>query len=286
MPNEAHQVIAPAALPGVQVSSTAAILHPDSRLCALIWSPAGYGKTELSGSLDDLTQQHLGRRTLYIAVEEGEGGGAATIRHRDVPMFVPKDFNDLYRTLGLLRNDKSYGGVVLDSATECAKKHVKEAALKYPSRENVATRGAGVATRSDYQVMGELMSQVLRGVIGLTTHADPAYRKHVIVTATDKTREEDGRILYQGPDLPGRMATEAVQMFQQVFSLEIKPEQVDGKRQNVRYLVTSADGVKAAKDRYKILPERVRVKSGPQDAAGEDLRTMWEKYYISNMKRS
>lgn len=250
----------------------------------MIWGPAGYGKTELSGGLDALTQSTLGKRTLYIAVEEGEGGGAVTLRHRDIPMFVPKDYKDLYKVLGLLRNDKSYGGVVLDSASECAKKHVKKDALAYPCRENTATRSVGVATRSDYQVMGELMSQVLRAAIGLTTHPDPSYRKHLIVTATDKTREEDERVVYIGPDLPGRMATESVQMFQQVFAMEIAPTLVDGKRTNVRYLVTANDGVKAMKDRYKILPERIRLKSSPADPLGEDILSLWEKYYVPNMK--
>lgn len=277
-------LIPPAPIPGINVTSSGEILRPDSRLCTMIWSPAGWGKTELAGGLDDLTQATLGKRTLYIAVEEGEGGGAATIRHRDIPMYVPKDYNDLYKILGLLRNDKSYGGIVLDSASECAKKHVKKAALGYPCRENTPTRGVGVATRSDYQVMGELMSQVLRAAIGLTTHENPDYRKHLIVTATDKTREEDERVVYIGPDLPGRMATESVQMFQQVFALEIKPEMVGGKRMNIRYLVTSADGVKAAKDRYKILPERIRIKAYPTDPDGEDILSIWNKWYIPAMK--
>jgi hypothetical protein len=251
----------------------------------LVWAPSGYGKTELAGSLDDLTQKYNGKRTLFIPVEPGEGGGAATIRKRDVPMYVPKDYSDFYRVLGLLRNDKSIGGIVLDSATEFAKMHVKPAALKYPARENVATRQAGIPTRSDYQTMGELMSQTLRLLLAMTTHENPEYRKHLIVTACDVTREEDDKVVFIGPDLPGRMAREAVQMFQQVVSLEIKSEVVDGKRVNSRYIVTSADGVKAIKDRLGILPERIKFRANPK-ADGDDILTLYERFYLPEMEKS
>jgi hypothetical protein len=269
---------------GIQITSSREILHPNSRLCLLEWAPSGYGKTELAGGLDDLTQSTLGKRTLYIAVEEGEGGGAATLRSRDIPMCVPKDYKDLHRILGLLRNDKSYGGLVLDSASETARKFVKSEALKYPCRENTPTRATGVATRSDYQVMAELMSGLLRTCIGMTTHENPEYRKHLIVTAADVQREEDEKVVFIGPDLPGAMARAATQMFQQVFYLEIKPEVIGGKRVPIRYLVTSQDGVRAAKDRYKILPERIRVKSSQSDHEGENIQSLWEKYYVPNMQ--
>lgn len=272
-------------LPGITLSNSSTILSAESKLCVLLWGPSGYGKTQLAGGLDDITQKYGGKRTLYIPVEAGEGGGAATIRKRGVPMFVPRDYTDLHRVLGLLRNDKSIGGVVLDSASELAKVYVKNAALKYPARENIATRAAGIPTRSDYQTMGELTSQILRMLIAFSTHEDPAFRKHVIVTATDVTREEDERITFIGPDLPGRMGREVVQMFQQVLSLEIKPETVDGKRTSVRYLASASDGVRAMKDRYGILPEKIRIKRSETDSEGEDLLSVYEKYYLPEMQR-
>lgn len=265
------------------MTSSGKILSADSRICLLNWAPSGYGKTAFAGQLDALTQRTLGKRTLYIPVEAGEGGGAATIRKLDIPMFVPKDYNDLYRVLGLLRNDKSYGGVVLDSSSELAKQHIKKAALTYPARENVATRSAGIPTRSDYQTMGELMSQVLRTLIGFTTHDNPEYRKHLIVTAADMTREEDEKITFIGPDLPGRMGREACQMFQQVFSIEIKPETVDGKRTMVRWLVTQSDGVRAMKDRYGVLPERIRLINPGAPGEGETLDSIWQRWYVPAM---
>lgn len=267
---------------GLTITSSREILHPGSRLCVLEWAPSGYGKTEFAGGLDQLTQETLGKRTLYLAVEEGEGGGAATLRSRDIPMCVPKNYNDFHRILGLIRNDKSYGGLVIDSGTEVAKKFVKTEALKYPCRENVATRATGVATRSDYQVMGELLSGLIRTAIGMTTHENPEYRKHLIVTATDTTKEEDEKVTFIGPDLPGRMARETTQIFQQVFYLEVKPEVIGGKRVPVRYLVTGNDGVRAAKDRYKVLPERIKLR-GPGAEDGEDLLSIWRKWYVPAM---
>ena len=62
---------------------------------------------------------------LYIPVEASEGGGAVIIRKLNVPMFIPKDLNELMKALGSLRNDKEFAGVVLDSATEMVNQHVK-----------------------------------------------------------------------------------------------------------------------------------------------------------------
>ena len=245
----------------------------------MIWASSGAGKTNLGGSLDAMTQKYRGKRSLYIPVEPAEGGGAATIRNLNIPMTVPKDYNDFYRVLGLLRNDKSIGGVVLDNASEFAKQYVKSAALKYPSRENSPTRSAGIATRSDYQVMGELMSQTLRALIALTTHENPDYRKDVIIMAADIQREEDEKITFIGPDLPGRMSREACQMFQQVGTIGIKTSVVDGKRVAGRYLTFAADGVKALKDRYDIYPSEIPLRKSP-DSPGEDLLTMFEKWWL------
>ena len=235
----------------------------------------------MAGSLDALTQKYDSKRTLYIAVESAEGGGAATIRKLGVPLYVPKDHSDLLKTIGYLRNDKSVGGVVLDSASELFKQHIKPTTLKYPSRENSPTRAAGVLTRGDYQVAGELVSQVFRQLMLLTTHEDPSYRKHLVITATDQTKLDDdtGRMVYAGPDLPGRMSREAVQMFQQVSTIEVRAEVVGGKRQTRRFLVSGTDGVVSVKDRLDILPQAIPLRK-IGDSDGEDLVTIWEKYWL------
>src|ERR1700722_19680932 len=165
MPNTTTTVSPPSVPPslsGFTLKSSRDTLSPSSMLAWLIWAPSGYGKTRLAGQLDALTQKHLGKRTLMIPLEAAEGGGCASIRSLDLPTFEPKDYSELVKFLAYLRNDKSIGGIVLDSATEMVKIFVKDAALKYACRENVETRKAGVPCRSDYQVMGELTSQVLR----------------------------------------------------------------------------------------------------------------------------
>lgn len=250
----------------------------------LIWAPSGFGKTKIAGSLDRLTRECEGKRTLYIPVESAEGGGAATIRNSDVPIFVPKDYTDLHKTLGYIKNNKEYGGVVLDSASELVKQHIKPAALKYPCRENVATRSVGVPTRSDYQVMGEMTSQIFRQLMLLTTNENPEYRKHLIITATDQAREEDDKLIWQGPDLPGRMSREAVQMFQVVGTIDIKAENVGGKRTVNRYLTTGTDGIKALKDRFEVMPPSVLLRKDTEDKnGGMDLCDIWKTYWLPNM---
>jgi hypothetical protein len=272
-------------IPGLNIYGSNDILGPNSKLAMLLWAPSGNGKTNLAGSLDRLTQKFDGKRTLFIPVEASEGGGAATIRELDVPMIVPKDLSGLNKILGTLRNDKTFGGIVLDSATELVKQHIKPAALKYPPKENFATRGVGVPTRSDYQVIGELTSEVFRQLMLMTTHENPDYRKHLIVTATDKYEEEDEKVIWRGPELSGRMAKEAVSLFQIVGTIEVKAQVVNGKRVVGRYLVTSTDGVKAVKDRFKVFPPEIKLRKDLSDQDGMDLCDIWEKYWLPNVRK-
>lgn len=275
------RVVIQPSITGITFTNSDQILSRDSRLAWLLWGASGQGKTYLAGQLDELTQRHLGKRTVYIPVEAGEGGGAATIRKLGVPMYIPKTYSELHKILGYLKNDKSVGGVVLDSSTEMYKQFIKPEALKYPCRENVATRTAGVPTRSDYQVLGELTSQMLRAFVALTTHENPEYRKHLIITAADSERQEDDKVNWIGPDLPGRMSREAVQMMQQVGTIKIKPQLIGGKRISTRQLTFTGNGVEALKDRYDVMPQEVQL-AGP-GIEGETLISIWEKYFIPAM---
>jgi hypothetical protein len=270
-------------IPGIDISPSTDILSADSRLAALLWAPSGYGKTYLGGQLDELTLKYLGKHTLYIALEAGEGGGLATIRKKNVPITCPKDWGEFYKILGLLRNNREIGGIVVDTVTELGHNHSKKSALTYPARENIATRAVGIPTRSDYQTMGELVSQALHALLAMTTVKDPALRKHLLVLAADTQREEDDKLVYVGADLPGRMRDAASQMFQQVLSISVKPEVVGGKRQLVRYLLSQGDGVRRIKDRLNVLPAEVRL-AGPGVEGGETLTSIWEKYYMPEFK--
>lgn len=274
-------------IPGIVIRSSKDILNPASKLAQLIWSPSGYGKTTLAGGLDELTQKYEGKRTLYIALEASDGGGAATIRKLDVPLWEPTDWNDLYRGVGALRNDKTIGGIVIDSATELMQGIVKPNAMKYPSRDNTATRSAGVPEQGDYQVMAELCSQLFRMLLGMTKHPQVEYRKHLIITAADNSKTENrksDKVVWIGPALPGRMAKESVQMFQQVGTLRVKTQVVDGKRVNKRFLTFQGDGIEALKDRYEIYPEEVEIRK-VGGTSGETLCSMYEKFWLPQVVR-
>lgn len=250
----------------------------------LLWAASGKGKTHLAGSLDRLTQKFDNKRTLFIPVEASEGGGATTIRKMDVPMYRPKDYSDLNKVIGTLMNDKTFGGIVIDSATELVDQYIKPTALRYPPKENFATRQAGVPTRSDYQVIGELTSQLFNQLLLMTSHEKPEYRKHLIITATDKiVMDDDDRVEWAGPNLPGRMAKDATAKFQIVGTIDVKGKVVEGKRVMGRYLSTTTDGPKALKDRYELLPPEILLKKTQTDE-GMDLCDIWEQYFIKEMQ--
>ena len=258
----------------------------------LLWAASGKGKTKLAGSLHRLTMKYNGKPTLYIAVESGEGGGAATLRKIDSPLFVPNSMEELDRALASLRNDRTFGGVVLDSATEMVKKFVKTKALAYPGRDKGPVqsqlRTAGIPGRSDYQVMGELTRQVFQSLLNMSAVSDPALKKHILVTATDRTIEDDlGRMTFWGPDLPGAMAASAAAMFQISATIDIRPTVIGGTRLGVRWLITETDGPKALKDRFDVFPkEGTRLKLSDTDSEGLDLCDMWEKYWIPQISET
>ena len=285
----------PPAIRGLKIiSSGGPRLKPDTKLAMLLSAPSGMGKTSLAGSLDRLTQVHEGgRRTLYIPLEASELGGAATIRHLDIPMFIPESLSDLNKALGALRNDKTFAGIVLDPAQELVHRFVQPTALKYPPKENHASRtlvevpGTGVPSRSDYQVIGELTAGIFNQLLQMTTHPDPALRKHLIVTATTKTEEDGdtGRVAWKGPNIPGRMGKEAAAMFQVCGTIRVKTTVVDKVRRTTRWLCTATDGIEALKDRFNLMPPEIQLCSTRAEGVeGEDLCSIWEKYWMPAME--
>ena len=54
-----------------------------------------------------------------------------------------------------------------------------------------------------------------------------------------------------------------------------------------RYLCTSTDGVEALKDRFELFPPEVKLcKNYTYGSDGEDLCSIWEKYWIPAMKEA
>lgn len=276
-------------IPGVSVRSSKDILGPDMVLAMMLWSASGKGKTTLAASLDRLTQKFMGKRTLLIPLESSDGGGALTVRKLDIPIWEPKSLDEFDKGLAGLRQDKEFGGIVVDSTTELAKQLIKPVALTYPCREKgtgqAATRSAGVPTRSDYQTMGELGRQRFQALLNFTK-SPLETRKHVVVTAADKVVEDDdGKIRIWGPDLPGALSEAAAQMFQINATIEVKPEVVNGKRNYPRFITFNTDGPKAIKDRSQVFPNEIRLKQFDGDTNGLDLCEMWEKYWLPEVAK-
>lgn len=278
-----------------KVGSTADIIGPNTKMSTLLWAPSGTGKTRLAGTLDAMTQKFCGKPTLCIATEAGEGGGAVTNSNLKIPLIVPRDHNELVEILTSLRTDRQFGGVIFDNATEAAKRYAQPYALAFPSREKKATRTVGVPERSDYQTMGEIVRQYFQALINLTTDPNPELRKHLIIVAADKIREDDDHnIIYWGPDLPGAMAAAASQMMQTVVNLSLKREvRADPTNpkvtvaRNRRYLNSAAEGAKVLKDRFKLLPPSLKIRDfdDPQ-SDGEDLCSIWTNYWQPAIARA
>jgi hypothetical protein len=273
----ATAAIAPHRLGGIEVHNTNDIVNEFTKWCGLVYAPAKFGKTTLAESMNRMTQRFFGKPTLIVACESADGGGTMSLRGMGVDYVVPRTLDECRKIVAELYVDKYYGGVVLDSATEYVKAFLQPYALKFPSREKVATREAGVPEMSDYQTMGEVCRQDLQRLVLLSSHANHDIRKHVMVTALEKEKydRKTQELLSIQPDLPGAMATTATAMFQSVMQIAIRTsveKQANGQsvRTKRRVLITEGDGVRVIGDRTKLLPSECEP----------DLEIIWEKYWL------
>jgi hypothetical protein len=253
-----------------------AVTHPSQLYITKDFVPTH--NTRLGATLHEMTLRTMGKPTLFIAVEAGEGGGTMSIQDFDVPFVTPGSLNELERLAAELTTDRTYGGIVIDSATELVNRFIKPYALKFPSREKMATREAGVPEQSDYQTMAEKLREILNRFINITAAPDKTLRKHLYVTATEKekTDRSTGRITAIQPELPGAMAGAATAMMQTVGYIGVRQQVVDspdkpGQKLRVtsRVLLTDADGVRIAGDRTRGFPAE-----GPLDFV-----QIWDKYW-------
>lgn len=253
------------------VRNTKDLITPDTKMCELNYAPAKWGKTTYAATLDGMTKAVHGKPTLIIAVECADGGGTMSIRKCGVDFVQPTTLAKLDEVIGLLGSDEEYGGVVLDNTYDVVKSFVQPYALSLPCRENVSTRKEGVPTRSDYQVMGELLRTRLTRLVALTVHPNLKVRKHLLVTGLLKKKEdENGVISFIGPDLPGAMATSSPAVFQTVTSITVKNEVVGGQRTTKRLLQVSPNaGGMIVGDRMGVLPDQCEL----------DKLVQWEKYW-------
>jgi hypothetical protein len=265
-----------------EIHNTRDVINENTKICALVYARAKFGKTTMASTLDAMTKKFFGKPSLYIAVEAGEGGGTMSVREMEVDYVSPNTEEEMSEVLAGLASDKYYGGVILDSSSEYARRILQPYAMRLPSRERQPQRLLGVPDRGDYQTMGEAARKTFNSLVALTVAENYEIRKHLVVTALYKERQDDdGNLVKIHPDLPGAMADTATAMFQTVGTLELKARVQrgeDGKPQRTleRVFVTEADGVKVIGDRTHLFP-----KEGPADFV-----ELWERYWVPEIKKT
>lgn len=273
-------------LAGLTIRSTKDLINPETRICMMLWAYAKRGKTTMGKSLDAFTKKYMGKPTLFIAVEAGEGGGTMSIQDAEIDYVCPTTMDELNKLVAALGSDTTYGGVVLDSASEYVNRFLKPYALKFPYTKGTppATRLAGVPEQGDYQTMGERARSDFNQLINLTTHPDPKIRKHLLVTALEaEKKDRDGNVLRIGPALPGAMMEGSTSMFQTVGTIELKTvveKDKDGKstRTTNRLLVTDA-----TEENKKIIGDRTRcIRTGMP----LDFVQIWEQGFLPRFNES
>ena len=265
---------------GIPIKSTANLVSPDTRLCMCLWAAPKTGKTTFAKELDDVTKKYMNKPTLFIAAEAADGGGTMTLKDFDVAYCEPKNWTEFTSVVSALQTDKTFGGVVLDNASDLVKRFLQPEALKIIYKDVPPSRAKGVPERRDYQTMGELLRVELNKLVNITKRDTPEdVRKHLIVTALAniKTTQDGNEVLSICPALPGQMSDTASAMFQTLATVEVRPRVVPATppatgtvRVNERVLVTDNDGKKVLGDRMKIFP-----KEGPLS-----LLKIWEEYWI------
>jgi hypothetical protein len=273
---------------GIKIHNTRDLFNEATKICALVYSAPGVGKTTFAATLDKLTRRLYNKPTLFVAIEAGEGGGTASIQDAGIDYVVPEDRGELDKLLATLQSDTHYAGVVFDSATEGVKRYIQPFALSMENvKEKSPLRTLGVPGRSDYQTMGEMMRSASQRLINLTTKnkrdgsPDLDIRKHVIMTALQRVKTENDEIVAIGPDLPGAMMITSTAMFQQVFALKIKQmverDANDPKkavRITKRVVMTEGDGLMILKDRFNVFPKEFEP----------DLDKAWDQYWVPKLQ--
>lgn len=265
----------------LEVRNTSTLIGPDTRICMLVYSPAKRGKTTFGSTLDKLTKRWFGKPSLFVAVETGEGGGTMSVQDAGVDFIQPSSWEELVVVLATLQTDTKYGGVIFDSATEYVKRFLQPLALRIPYSKGSpdATRAMGVPMQGDYQTMGEQARQHFNQLVNLTVHPNPNVRKHLIVTALEKEKNDrvSGELTAIQPDLPGAMATTATAMFQTVATIQVQrlvapdPAKPGAKiLTQQRVLLTETEGVRILGDRTGRIP----------NGAPLDLEAIYEKYWV------
>lgn len=182
-------------------------------LKALIYAPAGMGKTTLLGSAED------DARTAPIAYLDYEGGTQSLSDRPDIHIYTIRDWADFNEIYAYLASGSSpYKSVALDSISEA---HIMALLARLAS--DIKTRkDPDLVDQNDYGIALVQMRRFLRSFRDLPMH--------VFTSSTDKkdTDPREGMIIK--PSLAGAMADEVQAIFDLVGYLSlatIKNEETD-----------------------------------------------------------
>ncbi len=213
---------------GIPLKSTAD--HKTSSLFMAIWGQPKSGKTTIASTLDKLTQEQAGKRTVIVGCEQADGNGLDNITDLDIPTLVveatadsqaqaAKAFQQLSGVFRELKDNNDFGGIIWDGASE-AMRHIVIPYITanfHPTKkkEDKELRTFGVLTDKDYIYISEILRHIMLDLAIANERG-----KHVIITTgvrEFKDQIDNGQggkeraITKIGVDFPGR---EAPKMFE------------------------------------------------------------------------
>jgi phage nucleotide-binding protein len=184
------------------------------RITALIHGKSGAGKTTLASTLEG--------KTLIISAESG----LLSLKDFDIDFTTVDSMTSLAAAITELEKGTDYENVFIDSLTEIAQILVAELQKKYPDRKDSFPLWQDYAT---------YMRKIIKRLRDLQKY-------NVFVLALDKVETDELNNRYIIPDVNGKIASQLVQFFDEVFYLTIDKE---GKRQ----LITGSSEKIMVKDR-------------------------------------
>jgi hypothetical protein len=190
---------------------TLQISHPASarHAKALIFSPAGHGKTHLLGTAEE------DERTSPMLLLDFEGGDE-TLSGLDIDMAKIRSWDDYSEAFEILSDpDTKYKSVGIDSASET---HIWAILTRLKALESKRS-DKDLVELGDYGAVSTQMRRLLREFRDLPMH--------VFYTATTKEIEERGVGKVKVPAMSGQMADEIVALMSIVGYLALTPGEED-----------------------------------------------------------
>lgn len=189
---------------------------------ALIYGPAGVGKTSLVLSMD---------KPIILSAESG----VLSLRQYDLPMIKIRtvmDLNEAYMWLTTNPAANQFNTVFIDSITEIAEQVL------------VNAKGLVKDPRMAYNTLLDQMIPIVKSYRDLPG-------KHVIMAAKEESYKDEVGVTHRGPMMPGnKVGQQLPYLFDEVFRMGINK---DASGKQYRFFQTQPDMQYEAKDRSGVL---------------------------------